>query len=75
MSDVEQEAAEERAKPRGEAGYKAHLAAIAESNDRARAAGRRERREREQRAASQRRAEELRMEAELARNLDPRFTN
>jgi hypothetical protein len=55
---------------RGEAAYKAHLQAIAAKNDRARAAGRRERREREEHAASQRRTEELRTEVELARKHD-----
>jgi hypothetical protein len=64
-----------RAKPRGEAAWKAHLQAVAESNDRVRAAGKRERREREERAASERRAEELRADAELTRTLDPRYTN
>jgi hypothetical protein len=64
-----------RAKPRGEAAWKAHLQAVADSNDRARAAGKRERREREERAASQRKAEELRADAALDRTLDPRYTS
>jgi hypothetical protein len=72
MSDEAPQPEAERVKPRGEAGYKAHLQKIAESNDRARAAGQRERREREERAAAQRRAEERRMDAELARNFDSR---
>ena len=64
-----------RDKPRGEAGWKAHLQAIAQSNDRVKAAGKRERREREEREASERRAEEMRMDAALTRTLDSRYTN
>jgi hypothetical protein len=62
-------------KPRGDAGWKAHLQAIAQSNDRVKAAGKRERREREEREASHRRAEERRMDADLTRKLESRFTN
>ncbi|HEX6461637.1 MAG TPA: hypothetical protein VF032_22190 [Thermoleophilaceae bacterium] len=58
---------------RGEAAYKEHLQAIAAKNDRARAAGRAERREREEQAATQRRIDEMRTEADLARTLDARF--
>jgi hypothetical protein len=72
MSDPAPDPDAERAKPRGEAAWKAHLQAIAERNDRARATGKKERREREEHAASQRLAQELRMDAELARKHDPR---
>jgi hypothetical protein len=41
----------ERARPRGEAGWKAHLQAIADSNEKVRSVARRERREREELAA------------------------
>lgn len=75
MTDTGQDPVEGRPKPRGEAAWKAHLSAVAESNDRARAAGKRERREREEREASKRRADELRADVEFSRNLDPRFTN
>lgn len=75
MSDSGQEPSGERAKPRGEAAWKAHLQAITERNDRARAAGKRERREREERAAMQRRADELRMDAELTAKLDRRYSS
>jgi hypothetical protein len=75
MSDLGPEPDAARAKPRGEAAWKAHLQAVAESNDRAKSAGKRERREREDREMMQRKAQELRMEADSARNLDPRYTN
>jgi hypothetical protein len=65
----------ERVKPRGEARWKAHLQEIAQSNERVKAAGKRERREREQRETSRRRAEEMRMDAALTRTLDSRYTN
>lgn len=65
----------ERAKPRGEAGWKAHLQAIANSNEKVRSVARRQRQEREELAARQRAAEERRVEAEFARNLDPRYSN
>jgi hypothetical protein len=64
-----------RDNPRGEAGWKAHLQAIAQSNDRVKAAGKRERREREEREASERRAQEMRTDADLTRKLDSRYTN
>jgi len=73
MSEAGQEPGAERAKPRGEAAWKAHLQEISARNDRARAAGRRERREREERAAAQRAADELRMDAELTSKLDRRY--
>lgn len=69
MSDAHEPEAE-RAKPRGDAAWKAHLQEISARNDRARAAGKRERREREDRAAAQRRADERRMDAELSSKLD-----
>jgi hypothetical protein len=75
MSEPGQDPDSGRAKPRGEAAWKAHLQAVAANNDRARAAGKRERLEREQRAASERRAREIRSDAELASKLDPRFSN
>ena len=75
MGDVGQQPESERVKPRGDARWKVHLQAIAQSNERVKAAGRRERREREEREASQRRAEDRRMDAELSRNLDSRYTN
>jgi len=53
----------------------AHLQEIAQSNERVKAAGKRERREREQRETSRRRAEEMRMDAALTRTLDSRYTN
>lgn len=74
MSDAGEQPEPERVKPRGEAAWKAHLQAIADSNERVRAVARRERREREELAARQRTAEELRVEAEFARNLDPRYS-
>lgn len=58
---------------RGEARYKAHKQAIADTNDRARAAGKRERLEREQREAAKRRADERREDAEYARKLNSRI--
>jgi hypothetical protein len=64
-----------REKPRGEAGWKAHLQAIAQSNDRVKAAGKRERREREEREAAERRAQEIRMDADLTSKLDSRYTS
>ncbi len=73
MSDEVHEPGAERAKPRGEAAWKAHLQEISARNDRARAAGKRERREREDREAAKRRADELRMDAELSSKLDRRF--
>jgi hypothetical protein len=73
MSDAAQEPNAEGAKPRGEVAWKAHLQEIAARNERVRAAGRRERREREERAATRRMADELRTDAELARKLDPRY--
>jgi hypothetical protein len=75
MSDAGQEPGAERAKPRGEAAWKAHLQEISARNDRARAAGKRERKEREERAAMQRRADELRMDAELTSKLDRRYSS
>jgi hypothetical protein len=75
MTDGAQQPEAERVKPRGEAGWKAHLQKIAESNDRVRAAGRQERREREDREAAQRRTEEQRMDAEFARSLGSRYSN
>lgn len=72
MSDAGQEPSAERAKPRGDAAWKAHLQAISERNDRARAAGKRERREREERAAVQRATDEMRVDAELARKFESR---
>jgi hypothetical protein len=70
MGDAGQQPDAERVKPRGEARWKEHLQAIAQRNDRAKAAGKRERQEREEREAAHRRAEERRMDAELA--LKPR---
>lgn len=75
MNDAGQQPEAERDKPRGEAGWKAHLQAIAQSNERVKAAGKRERRAREEREASQRRADELRLDAEFSRKLDSRYTN
>jgi hypothetical protein len=75
MSDIGEQPEAERVKPRGEAGWKAHLQAIAQSNDRVKAAGKRERRERDEREASRRRAEEMRMDADLTRKLESRYTN
>ncbi|MGZ4201997.1 MAG: hypothetical protein ACXVRH_08060 [Thermoleophilaceae bacterium] len=69
MSDAEQPEAE-RPRPRGEAAYTAHLEAIAQSNDRVKAAGKRERIEREQREGSQRRAEERRMDSDAQSQLE-----
>jgi hypothetical protein len=57
---------------RGEAGYKAHKQAIAAANDRAKAAGKRQRLEREEREAAKRRADERREDAEFARKLNSR---
>ena len=75
MDDTGQRPEAAREKPRGEAGWKAHLQAIAQSNDRVKAAGKRDRREREEREASERRAQEIRMDADLTRKLDSRYTN
>ena len=75
MSDEGQQPDSERVKPRGEARWKEHLQAIAQSNERVKAAGKRDRQQREEREASQRRSEELRMDAELSRKLDPRYKN
>jgi len=72
MSDAGQQPDAERAKPRGEARWKEHLQEIAQRNERAKATGKRERQEREDREAAHRRAEELRMDAELTRKLGPR---
>ena len=73
MSDVGEQPESERVKPRGEARWKAHLQAIAQSNDRVKAAGKRERREREDREAYERRAEEMRMDADLTNKLESRY--
>lgn len=54
-----------------EARWKAHKQAIAASNDRARAAGTKQRSEREQRESDQRRADERREDLEAARKLNP----
>jgi hypothetical protein len=62
-------------RPRGEAGWKAHKQAIAASNDRAKAAGKRQRQEREQREMDQRRSDERREDAEFARRLNARQAN
>jgi hypothetical protein len=70
MGDAGQQPEAERVKPRGEARWKEHLQAIAQRNERAQATGKRERREREEREVAQRRAEERRMDAEFARQLD-----
>ena len=75
MSDLGQQPDAERAKPRGEARWKEHLQEIAQKNDRVKATGKRERREREERDAATRRADELRMDAELSRNLGSQYTN
>lgn len=75
MDEAGQQPEAEHEKPRGEARWKAHLQVIAQSNERVKAVGKRERREREEREASQRRAEEMRMDAELTRKLDSRYTN
>ena len=75
MGDPGQQPDAERVKPRGEARWNEHLQAIAQRNERAKATGKRERREREEREAAHRRAEDLRMDAELARKLDSRYTN
>jgi hypothetical protein len=75
MDDAGQRPEAEREKPRGEAGWKAHLQAIAQSNDRVKAAGKRERRERDAREASKRKAEEQRVDAEISRNLESRYTS
>jgi hypothetical protein len=75
MGDAGQQPDAGRVKPRGEARWKEHLQAIAQRNERAKATGKQERREREEREAAQRRAEELRMDAELTRKLDSRYTN
>jgi hypothetical protein len=75
MDDAGQRPEARRDKPDGAAGWKAHLQAIAQSNDRVKAAGKRERREREERQASERRAQEIRMDADLTRKLDSRYTN
>jgi hypothetical protein len=72
VSDAGQEPGAERPKPRGEAAWKAHLQAITERNDRARAAGKRERKEREEREAAQRAVDEMRLDAELTRRFEAR---
>ena len=69
MTDAGQQPDAERVKPRGEARWKEHLQAIAQRNERAKATGKRERREREEREAALRRAEERRTDAELTRKL------
>ncbi len=69
MSDAGQQPDAGSAKPRGEARWKEHLQAIAQRNDRAKAAGKQERQEREEREVAQRRAEERRVDAEFARTL------
>jgi len=75
MSDLGQQPDAERAKPRGEARWKEHLQAIAQKNERVKATGKQERRDREERDAASRRADERRMDAELARNLGSQYTN
>lgn len=75
MSDAGQQPDAQRVKPRGEARWKEHLQAIAQRNERAKATGKRERREREEREAAQRRAQELRMDAELALKLQSQHRN
>lgn len=75
MSDLGQQPDAERAKPRGEARWKEHLQAIAQKNERVKATGKQERREREERDAATRRAGELRMDAELARKLGSQYSN
>jgi hypothetical protein len=69
MADPGKEAAPAEAL-RGEAGYKAHKQAIAANNDRAKAAGKRQRQEREQREAEHRKAIERAEDAEFARKLN-----
>jgi hypothetical protein len=75
MNEASEQAPAERPKPRGDAAWKAHLQEIAAKNERVSAAGRQERREREELAASQRRAVEIRMDADLARTLGRRYSN
>jgi hypothetical protein len=72
MGDAGQEPDAERVRPRGEAQWKEHLQAIAQRNERVKATGKEERREREDREEARRRAAERRMDAELDRRLDSR---
>lgn len=75
MGDQGQQPDGGQVKPRGEARWKEHLQAIAQRNDRAKATGKRERREREEREVAQRKAEELRLDAELTLKLDSQHRN
>ena len=75
MGDAGQQPDAERAKPRGEARWKEHLEAIAQRNERVKATGKRERQEREEREVAQRRAEDLRMDADLTRSINSQRTN
>lgn len=72
MSETGQESEAPRNEVRGEAAWKAHRQAIAERNDRARAAGKQERQDRERLAAAQRAAHERRTDDALSDKLNAR---
>ncbi|HKN93096.1 MAG TPA: hypothetical protein VJU60_02095 [Thermoleophilaceae bacterium] len=74
MSDSGEQQDVGSAKPRGDARWKEHLQAIAQRNDRAKAAGKQERQEREERELAQRRAAELRVDSEFVRTLGSQQT-
>jgi hypothetical protein len=54
-------------RPRGEAAWKAHLAAVAARNDQARTAGKKQRQDKEREAEAMRSAQERRVDNELTR--------